>query len=254
METKKITLLKHKANLNAVAFSPDNLQLATADQDGVIAVWSVESGERAFEFKAEEPVFSLDFSMDGNLLAAGSRHTILIFDLLQQKNISSLEQVGEIKDIVFSADGKWLASASTESAVNLWAVENGAISASAIILQHSSEILSIDFSPDSTRLAVGCQNGFSYLWDIATADEIARFPHTDGVTGVSFSSDGALLATVSRNVVQIWDLSRMVPVTTQDIVETACSRLTSNFNQVQWQEFFYQEPYTPLCENLPGGE
>jgi WD40 repeat protein len=65
-------LLGHRGGVTAAAFSPDGTVLASADFDGAIRMWDVEThsplGE---EIATPSPAWSLRFSPDGETLASG---------------------------------------------------------------------------------------------------------------------------------------------------------------------------------------
>jgi hypothetical protein len=106
------------------------------------------------------------------------------------------------------------------------------------------------FNPSGNRLAVGATNAV-YLIDTTTVDEVARIPHAGKVDGVSYSLDGKTMATASLKAVQFWDVTKIESVQADALISTACSRLTTNFSEVQWSNLFGNEPYRKLCEKLP---
>jgi WD40 repeat protein len=106
------------------------------------------------------------------------------------------------------------------------------------------------FSPDNMTLAGG-SFGYAYLWDTATAQEFARIPHgSNPVTSVSFTNDGKQLLTVSRKVVRIWDISAIPHVSKEQLIDYACSHITSNLSQDEWTNYFGDTKYHPTCPNL----
>jgi WD40 repeat protein len=70
------------------------------------------------------------------------------------------------------------------------------------------------------RITSSIQGTDAFLWDMATAQEMARIPHDNPVTSVSFSPDGAQLLTVSRKVARIWDISAIHWCQTMDLFST----------------------------------
>ena len=74
------------------------------------------------------------------------------------------------------------------------------------------------FSPDGRRLVSGFHDGTVRLWDVATQTEVATLEgHTGWVASVSFSPDGALLASAGGwddPTVILWDAATQAQVAT----------------------------------------
>ncbi len=65
-------------------------------------------------------------------------------------------------------------------------------------------------SPDGKWLLAGCADNDVRLWNVATGSRVAIVRgHSDAVTGVAFSNDGARFATASRDgTILVWDTSQ----------------------------------------------
>jgi eukaryotic-like serine/threonine-protein kinase len=74
------TLLGHKGSITDIAFSPDNLILASSSKDATLILWDVKSWTvlRTLEGHASA-VGSLAFSPDGSVLVSGAADGTLIF-------------------------------------------------------------------------------------------------------------------------------------------------------------------------------
>ncbi len=249
MKHLKQTALDAGTKVSNVAFSADSLQLAVASKDGTINIWEMDSGQIAYRVPIGAPVYSVGFSPDGKWLAAGSNDQTVLWDLVQQKQFGALPQSGQITLLDISPDGKWLATASNDEPMIIWAFDNGSFQDKYRVLENDRP-LALDFSPDNRLLAVGSTENFMYLLDLATGEEIARIPHSHSVTGISFSNDGSLVASVSNKVIQIWKVPAIEPILTKDIVAVACSRLTSNLDEQTWAVLFGRDPYQAACPNL----
>ena len=173
------TLEGHGDGVRAVAFSPDGTILASGGSEreneaGTVKLWDVATGTNiATLYGHTGAVFSVSFSPDSSTLASGSGDgTVKLWDVATKQNIATFKHaVGEVASVAFSPDGKTLASAS------------------------------LYFSFFNANL----DEGTVELWDVATRTNIATLQVI--ATSVSFSPDGTLLASGSRDgTVKLWDV------------------------------------------------
>jgi WD40 repeat protein len=253
---KKFFLSHDGEVINATAFTPDSKQVITADDKGLINIWDVATGKKSYSLNTEGLILSLAVSPNGKYLAAGieeQNHSV-VWDIGTHAQIATLGQVGRIKAVQFSKDGKLLATGSSEATVYLWNAEDGSFSRAKNEFDANGEILALDFSPNNQQLAVGDSTGYVYLFDLALGQEVARLPHVDKVTSVSFSPDGRQIATASRKAVLLWDVSSIPLIMRDQLAETACSHLITNFDMNKWKILFFDEEYRLICPNLPAGK
>jgi WD40 repeat protein len=242
-------MLNHGGKVLGVDFSPDNSLVATSGENAKVTVWNVNSGERTYSLENPSSVFSVAFQPGGTHLAAGMHNKIVIWDTETREQIIGLLQIGDVNTVAFSNDGNLLATASSEGTIYVWdATEK--YSGKPVILQMNGRPLAITFSPDNRWLAAGGSNSFAYLWDISIGEEISRLPHSESVTSVSFSNNGNLLATVSRKVIQIWDVPALPLDPTSELIGEACSHLTANISEDEWEIIFPGEDYHSICPDL----
>jgi WD40 repeat protein/serine/threonine protein kinase len=107
--------------------------------------------------------------------------------------------------VVYSPDGKRLASASSDQTVKVWDAQTGQELLS--FKRHTGVVLSLAFSPDGKRLASGgpaTDGPYEVkVWDAQTGQEfftlkdVARYP--------AFSPDGKRLAGGNRRMGKVWD-------------------------------------------------
>ena len=88
-------ILRDKAEVNSVAFSPDGERLASAGGDGTVKVWNSRTGEVVQTLDANTDfVYSVAFHPDGkHLAAAGADRKVRVWDLTTGKAVFDLPRV-----------------------------------------------------------------------------------------------------------------------------------------------------------------
>ncbi len=135
--------------VHCLAFSPDGRQLATGGhcaKDPAVRVWDVGSGKELAVLPVDRDVLALACSPDGKRLAASCGSTLRCWDTASGKEVYT--QPGAGSRLVFSADGRWLASNGPGASI---VVRDAASGAEVVRLPSRSH--SLDFSSDGKRLA-----------------------------------------------------------------------------------------------------
>lgn len=247
-ESKKDTptyksLPGYKEPVQSLAFSPDGSLLASGSDDSRIILWDVKRGGRIRVIEDhQDAVKSVVFSPDGKFLASGSFDgTIRLWNMphlgrgdtetqgygdkeiipasprLHAFPMSQTLQgpAHQIWSIAFSPDGQILISGSSENLLVRWDLRKkneGNLTPTHIVTDHSSPLLASAISPDQTRLALSGDNGALYLWDLASTEPLrATSPrtlqgHLGAVKAVTFSGDGTFLASGGDDKqIILWD-------------------------------------------------
>lgn len=190
----------------SVAFSPDGKRLATADSDGVLHLWDVDSGQELASYTGHtNRVYSVAFNCDGKILASGSAdRTVKIWSINTGECLYTLEHTDLVRSVAFSPNGKWVASGSFDSIIRLWDVRTGQCLKN--FQGHSQHIWSVAFSPTGETLASASSDRTIKLWNVATGECSKTFSeHTQAVHSIAFSPDGQNLASGSIDrTVKVW--------------------------------------------------
>jgi WD40 repeat protein len=99
-----------------------------------------------------------------------------------------------ITNLVFSPDGKFLASSDREGMVAIWDVAGAKRRATHEARDWDYRIGCLAFSPDGKTLAAGTPDPAVKLWDVTTGEERATLrPDVGSVRALAFSPDGKSL-------------------------------------------------------------
>jgi WD40 repeat protein len=215
------TLLRSHAGrggMSSIALSPNGKLLASHDFGGnVLNVWDIPAGTQ-LRLRQKDPFGFIAFSPDSKMLATADmvitdRHSISLWDASNGTPLRSFAAHNKvIRAIVFSPDGKSLASGSDDTTIRLWDVASGAQLRS---LTTREGVFSLAFSPDGKSLASSSSTRPTIeLWNVWTGARVRSLVDTAdasddvSITSIAFSPDGKLLASGDDDdKVRLWNVS-----------------------------------------------
>lgn len=216
---------------------PKNGSPLTAAQYATIETWIKEGAKddtpasaRAKAIDADHPptyvgppvITSLAFSPDGKQLAVTGYHEVLLYSAdgkeLQARLVGLSERV---QSLAFSPDGKLLAVSGGDPGrfgeIQVWDVAKKRLKVSAPLTFDT--LFGLSWSPDGTRIAVGCTDNTVRAVDAATGKQVLQMgTHSDWVLGTAFSRDGQHLLSVSRDMT-----TKLTEVPTQRFIDNVTS-------------------------------
>lgn len=164
------TIIDDDCHINAVAWSPDGVKLASAGIKGIVSVWDTTTGKLVAELK---------------------KRTIM-------------GHTGEVYSITWSPDGSKIAAAYQDKTVKVW--DTNTESLVSVCRGHSWSVYSVAWSPDGTKIASGSYEKTVRIWDPITGKQVAELWNDDGkLNSVSWSPDGTKIAAGSEDkTVKVW--------------------------------------------------
>jgi WD40 repeat protein len=112
------------------------------------------------------------------LAAASWDTTMTLWDPATGRKLRTLQNATLLASVMFSPDGRRLATGDTEGAVKLWDVATGR---EILTLGRLTLDTRVAFSPDGRRLAAGSLSGWR-LWEAASKEEVAAREAREGET------------------------------------------------------------------------
>ncbi|NEO31522.1 MAG: hypothetical protein F6K36_14020 [Symploca sp. SIO3C6] len=155
--------------------------------------------------KHNQPVNSVSFSPDGQIIASASNDGIIKLWNPQGKELQSFRENNQpINSVSFSPNGQTIASASNDKTVKLWNFQGKPLQT---FKGHQDVVNSISFSPNGQIIASASNDNTVKLWNLQ-GKLLQNFEeHGNWVNSVSFSPDGKIIASASNDgTIKFWNL------------------------------------------------
>ncbi|KAG7314833.1 hypothetical protein KOW79_022136 [Hemibagrus wyckioides] len=158
----------HSGPVRGVSVDALNQLMVSAGADGLLKVWKFKSKELLNTHSLQASPSSTLLHRDSGMLAvAVDDFTISIFDMEMKRVVRHFSgQRGQINDMTFSPDGRWLITASMDCTIRTWDLPSGSLVDCFLV---DTAAVSISFSPTGNVLASAHVDSLGiYLWSNTT--------------------------------------------------------------------------------------
>jgi WD40 repeat protein len=200
------TLKGHTQAISALAFSSDGRWLASGSDDSNIRLWDTKTWQaKVIKGPTKGRISSLSFTPDSRYLASAGGAIARLWTLnpiTQELQFKGHEKF--IQALLWSPDGKTLATGSVDSTVRLWNPDGTCRQTFNTGLK---QVRPLGFTADSKALLIGGIPGTAYLLDLASGKERVKFAEVNTpVENGALSPDGrlAVVASPRGDDLQLW--------------------------------------------------
>ncbi len=139
--------------------------------------------------------------------------TALLWDTSSGRLLGQpIEHSAPLDHVEFSADSRFLVTASNPGAARVWDARTGRPIGAP--LEHGAGIYHARISADGNRVVTCGADGTARVWSMATAKPVGpQLRHADAVNAADFSPDGRYVATASSDgTARLWDAATGRPI------------------------------------------
>jgi len=197
----------HEGCVADLAFSSDGHYLASGGDDGVVALWDLnsEKDQPVFSYSHPDAIQDLILDHNGNHVASISRSEIQVWDAISGEMILT-ESLESGRNVTFGAVD-WLAY--TDGSWVHWDQLEG------LDTEYTLDAGNLVFSPDASYLGSSYFRGSKvWIYDLQKDEEFYSLDLGSGdILSNIFSQDGCVLIVVhEEELISFWGTSPMVPL------------------------------------------
>jgi WD40 repeat protein/uncharacterized protein with LGFP repeats len=202
---------RHTGEIFSAEFSPDGVHIVSASVDR-LCVWDAGSGVLVSERKLDKANYATAiYSPDGRSIGVCSLkgYTAAILDAgTLEPRVSLVGHKGAILSIQFSANSRWVVTASADNTARVWNARTGELINT---MTHPDQVLGAAFSPCYNDIVSVDKGGDIRRWEWDTGNLFTYIHgHDNAIRSVAFSPDGREFITASDDrTVKVWNARRI---------------------------------------------
>ncbi|MCP3659898.1 MAG: hypothetical protein GY830_06125 [Bacteroidetes bacterium] len=208
-EIKKLhTYEAHKGIVWDTVFIDNSQLLISAGEDKTIKIWNIDTTQLLGNISSGVLCLGYSKSYKNIFTTGGIEKNIIFWDIMKKEKVSEIKKTHSnyVNKIKFNYDGKILASASTDSKIELWDPTNLNKKINTI---KTKKINTIAFHPKENTIAASYVNDNTInIWDLRNCSKPVKNikGNKTEIYGLSYSPNGTYLASRNLNFVKVFNL------------------------------------------------
>ena len=211
-------MMGHASAMRVIKFSPDGKKLAGGTEDGVLIVWSVQSGEVLMSHKLHrDHIYCLAWTSDSKAVAsAGCSLGVAVRDA--ESGAQLVDEIacgGSVFGATFGSQSDVLVVCGSFTGILVFdELQRGKAATLRHRLEgHEGSVQSVALSPDDRHVASGGDDKTLRVWEAATGQQIRVI---EGIMlwaqVVVWSPDGSYLVSGGADALRVWRVKLQVRV------------------------------------------
>jgi WD40 repeat protein len=191
-------------------------------------------------FNPGKPELPNAFSPDGTLLAAVNETEIVVYDVATWKEVVRQPLEGAWLRVVVFSPDGRNLVGISDAEANVVVVDTETWEQSAVLSGHRGSLKDVDVSPDSRLIASSDSNGLVRIWDLSTGEPLQGIPLEGQAQNVEFVDERHLLVTPNEGP----DVYIMT-VDVDELLEIARSRVTRDLTDEECRTYLHVDTCPP---------
>lgn len=219
-------VVRHEQPLTCACLNYAGDRILSGGRDGTVKLWTA-AGECLVSLTYGASVRHASFSHSGNLAAISTDDGKLhLMELPAAKQVgSAMSHPGYLREVKFSADGRYVVTVCSDHFVRVWATANGTLHKVLPLGSDESPVAQLALSDGSVGASRTGRDSVE-VWNIDSGEILQPLRVGTGVTNLDISPSGETVATVSGQELCLWDIKKGA--------ETFRTRLTTKLGEVKF--------------------
>jgi WD40 repeat protein len=195
---------KHDAPVKAVAFNKEGSILATGGEDHMIYLWDLRTGDLTGTIQNAFTVKALQFTDDGNIMAACG-NDVKLMDAKGNLIRAFSGYTTDIWSFSYNKTAQRIVAGSYAKTIKVWDYNTGK---QALLLEgHERSCLPVCFSPKGNFIVSGSLDKSIRLWDATLGQEKSEMNiHSENIFSIDFHPSGKYFASASADkTIRLWN-------------------------------------------------